>query len=75
MESAEEWKSCCLAQFSDFLGMLTTGFEEEILTLLKKWKFRKEQKDQWYGPKRVKVESSSLKGNLEGWSIPFILKV
>ena len=55
--------------------MLTTGFEEEILTLLKKWKFRKEQKDQWYGPKRVKVESSSLKGNLEGWSIPFILKV
>ncbi|RVW48239.1 Isoflavone reductase-like [Vitis vinifera] len=41
-ESAEEWKSCCLAQFSDFLGMSTIGFEEEILVLLKNWKLRKE---------------------------------
>ena len=24
-ESSEEWKSCCLAQFSDFLGMSTTS--------------------------------------------------
>ena len=57
-ESTEEWKSPCLAQFSDFLGMPTTRFEEEILALLKKWILRKEQKNQWFGSKRVKVESS-----------------
>ena len=57
-KSAKEWKSSCLAQFSDILGMPTTGFEEEILALLKKWIMRKEQKNWWSGAKRVKVESS-----------------
>ena len=63
-ESAEEWKSCCLAQFSDFLGMSTTSFEKEILALLKKWKLRKEQKDQWSRSKRIKVESSRFEREL-----------
>ena len=57
-ESVEEWKSSCLAQFSDFLGMPTTGCEEEILNMLKKWIMRKNQKNQRNGAKRVKVETS-----------------
>ncbi|WJZ82995.1 hypothetical protein VitviT2T_002712 [Vitis vinifera] len=74
-ESAEEWKSCCLAQFSDFLGMSTTSFEKEILALLKKWKLRKEQKDQWSRSKRIKVESSSwsfLKEEVMGFFKEFL---
>ncbi|RVX02494.1 hypothetical protein CK203_031207 [Vitis vinifera] len=59
-ESDGEWKSSCLAQFSDFLGMPTTGCEEEILTMLKKWIMRKDQKNRRSGAKRVKVESSKF---------------
>lgn len=57
-ESVEEWKSSCLAQFSEFLGMPTMGCEEEILNMLKKWIMRKDQKNQRNGAKRVKVETS-----------------
>ena len=57
-ESVEEWNSSCLAQFSDFLGMPTTGCEEEILNMLKKWIMRKDQKNKRNGAKRVKVETS-----------------
>ena len=63
-ESTKEWKSSCLAQFSDFLGMPTMGFEEDILALLKKWIMRKEQKNRWSGVKKVKVESSRSKREL-----------
>ena len=37
--------------------MLTTGCEEEILAMLKKWIMRKDQKNRRSGAKRVKVES------------------
>ncbi|RVW96305.1 Transposon TX1 uncharacterized 149 kDa protein [Vitis vinifera] len=57
-ESVEDWKSSCLAQFSDFLGMPTTGCEEEILNMLKRWIMRKDQKNQRIGAKRAKVETS-----------------
>ena len=60
VESVEEWKSSCLAQFSDFLGMPTTGCEEEILTMLKKWIMRKDQKNRKSWAKRVKVETSKF---------------
>ena len=59
-ESDGEWKSSCLAQFSDFMGIPTTGCEEEILTMLKKWIMRKDQKNQRFGAKRIKVESSKF---------------
>ena len=59
-ESDGEWKSSCLAQFSDFMGIPTTGCEEEILTMLKKWIMRKDQKNRRSGAKRVKVESSKF---------------
>ncbi|KAL6335980.1 hypothetical protein AAG906_003606 [Vitis piasezkii] len=38
------WSSSCLAKFSHCLGMLTKGFEWEILKLLKKMKERKDKK-------------------------------
>lgn len=57
VESIGEWNSSCLAQFNDFLGMPTTRCEEKILTLLKKWIMRKDQKNRRFGTKRVKVES------------------
>ncbi|RVW98493.1 hypothetical protein CK203_026869 [Vitis vinifera] len=41
----EHWSLSCLTKFSNFLGMSTKGFEEEILNLLKMMKVRKEQKD------------------------------
>ena len=63
-ELTKEWKSSCLTQFSDFLGMPTMGFEEEILALLKKWIMRKKQKNRWSGVKKVKVESSRSKREL-----------
>ena len=40
----EHWSLSCLTKFSNFLGMSTKGFEEEILNLLKMMKVRKEQK-------------------------------
>ena len=54
-----------LAQFSDFLGMPTMGFEEEILALLNKWIMRKKQKNRWSGTKRVRVESSRFERELK----------
>ena len=38
------WSSSCFAKFSHYLGMLTKGFEWEILKLLKKMKERKDKK-------------------------------
>ena len=38
--------------------MPTTGCEEEILNMLKRWIMRKDQKNQRIGAKRAKVETS-----------------
>ena len=43
-EREEGWSSSCLAKFSRCLGMLTEGFEEEILYLLRRMEGRIEQK-------------------------------
>ena len=39
-DGEEEWSSSCLAKFSHCLGMLTVGFEEEILYLLRRMRGR-----------------------------------
>lgn len=51
----EDWSSSCLVQFSSFLGMLTKGFKEEILALLKKLLKRKGLKAQEVGSKGKKI--------------------
>ena len=33
------WEDSCLIKFSEFLGVTTAGFEEEILELMRKWMF------------------------------------
>ena len=52
------WYSSCLAKFSRCLGMLTKGFEWDILILLKMMKEMKHQKRKLDGRKKKKLESS-----------------
>ena len=53
------WYSSCLVKFIRCLGMLTEGFEGEILILLKIMRERKLQKGKLDGRKRKKLESSN----------------
>ena len=70
-ESSECWSMSCLAQFRKLLGMPTTGFEKEILALLKKLKHKEEKT----GKRRIKSRferklrklECSVNYNRTGW--------
>ena len=77
-ERDEEGELCehssSLAKFSHYLGMLTEGFEGEILFLLKRMKERKLQKGKLDGRKRRKLELSKFERELRKleWTVNYM---
>ena len=59
-----DWADSCLVNFSKFLGMLTVGYDVEILKLLRKLKVGKEIKSQYSAFRKRKVCLSKFEREL-----------
>ena len=52
----DTWKDSCLIKFSEFLGVTTAGFEEEILELMRKMDIRQHGDNRKGDPAETRCE-------------------
>ena len=71
--SDEGWSSSSLARFSCCLGMLTEGFEEEILYFSRRMKGRIEQKGKEGVTRKTSLKSSKSSSKLKKlkWTVSY----